>query len=123
MLGGPEACSPGNYLVKNGAIWCNLGVPKYVITDLKINNFKGNKSTATKFNSDIFSPINLDVHVSIKKILRMYKGSGGYPLEAEEIQKNQTKSRLFLHFFKLFFLDFWQGSLNLQNYELAPQPY
>ena len=25
---------------KNSAIWCNLGIPKYVITILKINNLK-----------------------------------------------------------------------------------
>ena len=35
---------------KNGAIWCNLGVPKYAITKLKINNFKVNKSTTRKVN-------------------------------------------------------------------------
>ena len=28
---------------KNGAIWCNLGVPKYAITKLKINTFMANK--------------------------------------------------------------------------------
>ena len=32
---------------KNGVIWCNPSVPKYVITNLKINNFKDNKSTTT----------------------------------------------------------------------------
>ena len=37
---------------KNGAIWCNLGVPKYVTTNLKIDNFKDNKST-TKLNYHI----------------------------------------------------------------------
>ena len=35
---------------KNGAIWCNLGVPKYAITKLKINNFKVKQSTTTKVN-------------------------------------------------------------------------
>ena len=40
---------------KNGAIWCNLGVPKYAITKLKINIFKVNKC--------IFPEVNLDVHV------------------------------------------------------------
>ena len=50
---------------KNGAIWCNLGVPKYAITKLKISNFKVNKKlTATKVNCHIFFPeVNLDVHV------------------------------------------------------------
>ena len=37
---------------KNGAIWCNLGVPKYAITKLKISNFKVNKSTTTKVKGD-----------------------------------------------------------------------
>ena len=39
---------------KNGAIQCNLGVPKYAITKLKINNFKVNKSTTTKDNCLFF---------------------------------------------------------------------
>ena len=26
--GGREACSPGNFMKKNGVIWCNLGFPK-----------------------------------------------------------------------------------------------
>ena len=49
---------------KNGAIWCNLGVPKYAITQLKINNLKVNKSTTTKVICHIFFlRFNLDVHV------------------------------------------------------------
>ena len=47
MLGGPENFD------KNGAIWCNLDVPKYAITNLKNNNLKDNKST-TKLNCYIF---------------------------------------------------------------------
>ena len=39
MLGGP-----GENFDKNRAVWCNLGVPKYVITILKINTFKVTKS-------------------------------------------------------------------------------
>ena len=39
MLGGPEACSPGEKMVP-----C---VPKYVISNLKTNNFKDNKLTTT----------------------------------------------------------------------------
>ena len=50
----------------------------------------------------------------------MYNLQGGVwgasPPKAEEILKNQTKWRLFLCFFA-----FWQGSLDPQNYELAPQ--
>ena len=48
---------------KNGAIWCNLGVPKYAITKLKINNFKVIKSITTKVNCHFFPEINLDIHV------------------------------------------------------------
>ena len=43
---------PLNKLDKNGVIWCNLGAPKHVITNLKINNFTDNKSTA-KLNCHI----------------------------------------------------------------------
>ena len=35
---------------KNDAILCNLGVPKYAITKVKINHFKVNKSITTKGN-------------------------------------------------------------------------
>ena len=66
---------------KNGAIWCNLGVPKYAITKLKISNFKVNKSTTTKDN------------------LQGGWGLGAIPPKAEEILKNQTKWRFFLYFF------------------------
>ena len=51
--GGPGACSPENN-DKNGAIWCSLGVPKYVITNLNINNFKYNKTTTKELNWQIF---------------------------------------------------------------------
>ena len=47
MLGVPGVWSPGKK-DKNGAIWCNLGVPKYAITNLKFNNFKDNKSMFNK---------------------------------------------------------------------------
>ena len=48
---------------KNGAIWCNLGVPKYAITKLKINNFKVNKRITTKVIAIFIPEVNLDVHV------------------------------------------------------------
>ena len=48
---------------KNGAFWCNLGVPKYAITKLKINNFKVIKSTTTKLIAIYFPEVNLDVLV------------------------------------------------------------
>ena len=40
--GGPEKND------KNGAVWCILCVQKHVIINLKINNFKDNKSTTRK---------------------------------------------------------------------------
>ena len=55
-----------------------------------------------------------------KYIYNAQGGLGAIPPEAEEIFKNQTKWRLFLYFINFFFC-FWQGSLNPQNYELAPQ--
>ena len=61
--GGSLGMLPQENFDKNGAMWCNLSVPKYAITKLKINNFKVNKSTTTKVNCHIFSEINLDVHV------------------------------------------------------------
>ena len=64
MLGGSGGTLPRENFDKNGAIWCNLGVPKYAITKLKISNFKVNKSTTTKVNLPHFFPeVNLDVHV------------------------------------------------------------
>ena len=38
---------------KNGAIWCNLGVPKYVITNLKSTILRIRTKT-TKLNCHIF---------------------------------------------------------------------
>ena len=35
MLGGSEGMIPEEKFDKNGAIWCNLGVPKYAISNLK----------------------------------------------------------------------------------------
>ena len=104
-------------------IWCNLGGgQKYVITNLKINNFK-EKNQQEIFIAIFLSQIKLDEHSSTKKkyIQNLQGGSEGLaPPEAEEFfLKNQTKWRLFLIFF-FFFFAFWQGSLYPQNYELAP---
>ena len=54
-------------LDKNGAIWGNLGVPKYGFTNLKISNCKVTKSTTTKLNYHIFLSDQRDVH-AIKMI-------------------------------------------------------
>ena len=47
----------------SGAIW---GVPKYVTTNLEINNFKG-KNEQEYLTGIFLSPINLDEYVSMKK--------------------------------------------------------
>ena len=93
---------------KNGAIWCNLGVPKYAITKLKISNFKVNKSInqqQQKIIATLFHEVISRCTCYTKKnTFRIYKGGlggGAIPLEAEEILKNQTKWRLF-PFFMLF---------------------
>ena len=61
------------------------GVPKYVISNLKINNFKGNKSTR-KVNGIFLFKINVDEHVSMKiNTFGIYKGGQRARLpEAEE---------------------------------------
>ena len=75
---------------KNGAIWCKLDVPKYIITKLKINNLKDNKSTTkivSEYDQEIpqsqtadlitifFSWTNLDLFVITKiNTFRIYKG-------------------------------------------------
>ena len=43
MLGGSGGMLPRENFDKSGAIWHNLGLPKYAITKLKINNLKVNK--------------------------------------------------------------------------------
>ena len=37
--GGGRGMLPGFFFDKNGAIWCILSVQKYVIINVKINNF------------------------------------------------------------------------------------
>ena len=41
LLGGSGGMLPGKFFDKNGVMW---GVPNYVITNLKINNYKGEKT-------------------------------------------------------------------------------
>ena len=67
MLGGPGGMVPRFFFYKNGAIWCNLGVLKYVITKLNINNFKVNYQQQENLIAIFFSQINLDVHAIQKK--------------------------------------------------------
>ena len=79
---------PRNFFDKNGAIW---GVPKYAITNLKINNFN-EKNQQENFHK----------HVSMKtSTFRMYQGGiwGASPSEAEEIFKKSNKMEAFPYFF------------------------
>ena len=75
-------CARGvrEYFDKNGAIWCILSVPKYVIINLKINNFKDNKSTTTKQSiRNIFSNI-IQMCMSVHKQIHVHvttEGGGG----------------------------------------------
>ena len=88
---------------KNGAIWCNLGVPKSAITKLKINNFKVIKSTTTKANCLISPVVNLDVHVIRKQIhLEFTRGSGGYPPRSRRKFKKIKQNGGFSFIFFLF---------------------
>ena len=63
------------------------------------------------------SQINNAEHVSTEiTTFRSYKGGlGASPPEAEEFFKKSNKMEAFPYFFA-----FWKGSLNPQNYELAP---
>ena len=91
---------PWENLDKNGAIWCNLGVPKYAITKVKINHFKVNKSTTTKVNCHFPPEVNLDVHNTFK----IYRGVwGGIPPEAEDFFKKIKQNGGFSFIFFLLF--------------------
>ena len=81
MLGGSGGMLPRENFDKIGAIWCNLGIPKNVITILKINNFKVTKSTTTELNCHIFLPDQCRCVCYMKMIrFRTEKGGlEGYP--------------------------------------------
>ena len=74
----------------NGAIWCILSVPKYVIINLKINNFRIINQQHPKFCAICFSKINPDAHVSTKMNAITYNKKGGGVLGAiaPESQRN-----------------------------------
>ena len=105
---------------KNGAIWSNLGILKYAITKLKINNFKVKQSTTTKVNCHFFPEVNVDVRYTKRNTFRSYKGGGSGELSPQR-QKNFLKIKQNGGFSFIFFFAFWQGSPDPQNYELAPQ--
>ena len=63
---GVRGMLPRKIFDKNGVIWCILGgVPKYVITNLKINNFKEKKQKENLI-AIFLSQYNLHKHVSMK---------------------------------------------------------
>ena len=62
MLGGPGACSPRENFDKNLAVWCNLGVPKYVITILKIKFLRLLNQQQQNLIAIFFSQINVHMH-------------------------------------------------------------
>ena len=90
---------PQKIVDKNGVIW---GIPKYVITNLKINNFKGKKQE--NFIAIFLSQTNLHRHVSIKiNTFKIDRGVwGASPPEAEEIFKKIKQNGGFSLFFLLF---------------------
>ena len=95
-------------MVRSGAIW---GVPKYLFTNLKINNFKG-KNQQENLIAIFLSLINLDEHISTKiNTFIIYKGGlGGLaPQKQKKFKKKSNRMEAFPYF---FFLAFWQGSLN-----------
>ena len=92
MLGGSGGGLPPEKMDKNGVIWCNLDVPKYVIRNLKINNFNDKSATTTKLNCHIFlldqsrclsivliphGGRQADLHVSMKIHLEFTRGVWG----------------------------------------------
>ena len=58
MLGGSGGMLPRENFDKNGAVWCNSGIQKYVMTILKMNTFQQQQNLIAIF----FSQINVDVH-------------------------------------------------------------
>ena len=75
-VGGSGGMLSGIFFDKSRVIWCNLGGggQKYVITNLKINNFK-EKNQQEIFIAIFLSQIKLDEHSSTKKnTFRIYKG-------------------------------------------------
>ena len=82
---GPGVWSPNFFFEKHGAIWCNLGVPKYVITNVKITILRVINQQQQNLIAIFSSPINEDAHFCTEiNTLRVLKGSlEGFPPEAE----------------------------------------
>ena len=93
-----------------------MGRPKACYYQPKNQQFE-EKNQQENLIAIFLSAINLDEHVSTKiNAFRIYQGVWGASPQKQIFLKNQTKWRLFL----ILFLLFWQGFLNPQNYELAP---
>ena len=105
-------CSPGKFLTE----WCDLVqsgcAPKYVITHLKINNFK-EKIKKENLIALFLSQTNPDKHLSTKvNTFRIFKGGlGGLPPppppKQKEFFKKSIKMEAFPFYF--FFFAFWQA--------------
>ena len=65
VLGESGPCCP-DFFYKNGAIWCILSVPKYVIINQKINNFRIINQQQPKLCAMLFSKTNPGAHISTK---------------------------------------------------------
>ena len=82
------------------------------IINLKINNYRDNKSTTTKNIRHILSSINPDVHVNKQK--HFIQGSWGHespaPSEAKIFKKKNKQNEGFsfkMIFFTFIFFHFW----------------
>ena len=109
---------PSENFDKNGAIWCNVGVPKYVITNQKPTISRLLYQQQQNIIAICFTPINFQMCILWKiNTFIIDKGVWGVsPQKQKKIKKKSNK----IEAFPLYFY-FWQGSLNPQNYELAPQ--
>ena len=83
---------PQTIFEQNGVITCNLGVPKYVISNQKINNCK-EKQQQENLIAIFVSQIKVDEHVSTKisAILEFTRGVWGLAPQKQIFFKNQTK--------------------------------
>ena len=111
----------GKTFDKNGAIWCILSAPKYVIINRKINHFKDNKSTMTKNYSPHFSPQSIQIRMLVWKWIQLYFKRVSGVKQAHKPKSNKMEAFPLRWNLLDSYFTFWQGSLNPTNYELAPQ--
>ena len=86
MIGEFGGMLPRENLIKTIPSWCNLGVPKYVITILKMNILRLLNQQQRNLIAIFFSQIHVDVHAIRKRLdLELKSGVwGAIPSEAEE---------------------------------------